>query len=125
MAGRKMLPECSSPAKRFRQKKLQPDSDSSEGNWLGSPGIRKAQTDRVAPQIGFYNHAQRLVVRPVRSGIGKGKVNQRRSRTTMEDVLGCGSPGGYPFLPRSASFLSETWMGPPKRGCHEGSDGER
>src|SRR5260221_6433155 len=107
------------------RKRLQPDSDSSESNLLGSPGIGKAQTDCVTPQIGFYNQAQRLVVRPVRSGIGKGEVNQRRSRTTFEDVLGSGCPGCYPFLPRSASFLSETWMGRRKRGCHEGSDGER
>src|SRR5207245_4785911 len=56
-------------------KRLQPDSDSSESNWLGSPGIGKAQADCVAPQIGFYNHPQRLVVRPLGSGIGKGEVN--------------------------------------------------
>jgi hypothetical protein len=55
--------------------RLQSDRDSAEGNRLGPPSIGEAQADSVPPQIGFYNHAQRLIVRPVRIGIGEGEVN--------------------------------------------------
>src|SRR5258708_33402434 len=64
---------------RLRQEvagiRLQSDSDQAEGNRLGPPSIGEAQADSVPPQIGFYNHAQRLIVRPVRSWIGESEVN--------------------------------------------------
>ena len=44
-------------------------------DWLGSPGVGEPQADRVSPQIGFHNHPQGLVVRPVRRGIGKSEVD--------------------------------------------------
>ncbi len=55
--------------------RLEADGDSSEGYRLRSPRVREAQANRVPPQIGFYNHAQRLIVRSFCSRIGKGEVN--------------------------------------------------
>src|SRR3981081_3350028 len=58
------------------RKRLQPDRDSSESNWLGSPSIGKAQADCVAHKSGFTIMRRVWLFAPSVAGLGKAKLTR-------------------------------------------------
>jgi len=124
MAGRRKLPEYWSPAKRF-QKRLQPDRDSSESNWLGSPSIGKRKRIVLPHKSGFTIMRRVWLFAPSVAGLGKAKLTSAGVELPWKTSWGAVVQVATHFFPDLSSFLSETWMSCPKRGCHEGGDGER